>query len=99
MSEETTTYDAAAPAEASNTTTAGPSAGYRPPPRYRTITAPAGSMWDGHETGSPPLWATVRSNLTGGELDRLRWLRSGGGAPSADAGTDVALFDAMAPYV
>src|SRR5262245_39783607 len=70
MSEDTIAYEAEAPATAAQ--------GYRPPPRYRTITAMAGTAFDGAGSGSQPLTATIRSNLTGGELEWLKAAKAKG---------------------
>jgi hypothetical protein len=70
-------------------------AGFRPPPRYRAITGREGSLWDGAGTDSAPLTALVRSNLTGGELDRLRWVRD----RMHEAQDPSVAYEALAPYV
>lgn len=62
--------------------------GYRPPARYRIVRAADGSPWDGSRTDSDPLWAEIRSNLTGGELE---WMKA--------ARTDDEIRARMAPYV
>lgn len=77
-------------------TEAPPAAGgFREAPRYRTIEAPSGSPWDGTASGSAPLSITVRSNLFGAELDRLRWARDRAIAEKDDR----IVFEAVAPYV
>lgn len=71
------------------------SQGYRPPPRYRAIGGREGSLWDGSGTGSAPLSAMVRSNLTGGELDRLKWLRD----RMHETGDATIAYDTLAPLI
>jgi hypothetical protein len=41
-----------------------PTGGYRTPPRYRVVHGAEGSQYEG-------LWAEIRSNLLGGEIDAL----------------------------
>jgi hypothetical protein len=65
--------------------------GYRPPPRYRTIVAPPGSMWDDGD----PLTATVRTNLTGGELEWFNFHRD----RAVEGNDHEALFRLLVPYV
>jgi hypothetical protein len=61
---------------------APPTGGYRTPPRYRVVHGAEGSQYEG-------LWAEIRSNLLGGELDAL-----------ADTGqTWLSLERLMAPWI
>jgi hypothetical protein len=69
--------------------------GYRPPPRYRTIVAPPGSMWDGAGSDGDPLTATVRTNLTGGELEWFNFHRD----RAVEGNDHEALFRLLVPYV
>lgn len=69
--------------------------GYRPPPRYRAIGGKEGSLWDGAGSDSAPLSAMVRSNLTGGELERLKWLRD----RMHETGDATIVYEALAPLV
>lgn len=56
-------------------------AGYRPPPRYRRITAADGTMFDGSGVeGGAPLSVEIRSNLLGAEIEWLRAAREQGDA-------------------
>ena len=69
--------------------------GYRPPPRYRTLTAASGSMWDGSGSDGDPLTATVRTNLTGGELEWFEFHRT----RAVESGDHESLFTLLAPYI
>lgn len=72
-----------------------PVAGFRPPPRYRTIRAVDGSMWDGSATESAPLTVTLRTSISGAELEYLKWARQ----RSIEANDDRVAFEAVAPFV